>query len=280
MAQKNIKQHSFGELVEASLPDDAALTIENSLGEDAYQALLSDAFKNGVVQEPIYGKDQYIAHESLSRPAHDEVQFHMDILSQQFYAHGVAEEFDILTSANGLKGAENLPVTLNIAVDTVLSSGFWNKMEKRLSPFSPDDLVFEILEHDVDLNSDISHMYALRDQGYRFALDDFALGESHKNRLKVFGDVIDYIKIDGPIIRAFFDGDSDTNKHDDLANILEYIRETHPDIELIAERVRSRQEADQLFDMGFTGVQGRQLRAEDFDYATKVDSTCQKTLDL
>ncbi len=265
MSKPTDKKHSFQNLLEASLPRED-LNLEG-LGDEAYRALLSDAFKNGVVQEPIYGVDEYIAYECLSRPACNDMKFRMDILSEQFYARGVAEEFDILTTANGLKAARNFPVTLNIAVDTVLSTSFWEKMEKRLSPFAPQDLIFEILEHDVDLDADISHLERLRAQGYRFALDDFAIGDSHKNRLFVFGGLIDYIKIDGPLVRAGLGDESDGFTQDDFDKLLDKIKGTHPEATLIAERVRSRAEADTLFDLGFKGVQGRQLKAIDFPYS-------------
>lgn len=251
--------------------------------DDLFSLFVLDAFKNGSILEPIYGQNQIIGYESLCRPDYKEgKEISMDKVATGFYERGAAIEFDILTCEIGLETTQyklkktfeaygldyaakkiphqkhkKLPVTLNISVESALSPTFWKKLEPYLENFNAQDVIFEILEHDVDPTADISHLNTLKRRGYRFALDDFAAGPEHQNRLKIFADIIDFIKIDGPLIR---------NAIEEQDRSLNDITKSLKDHKLVAERVHSKTEANQLFDMGFYGVQGRELKHEDFTY--------------
>lgn len=245
---------------------------------DHLRALITDAFKNGAIQEPIYGQNKILAYESLARPKDTNREYSIGKLSEEYYEIGRAVEFDVLTCSIGLdyaRAEQKLPITLNISVESALSPVFWKKMEKHLNDnkIGPKQVIFEILEHDVDINTGISHLTELKEQGFRFALDDFSVGQGHENRLIVFGGLVDFVKIDGPLVRAGLgDTEEECKGHteDQFINIVDTLRERAPDAKLIAERTRSPYEAISLFEMGIDGVQGHKLEAEDFYYTPEA----------
>lgn len=238
------------------------------------EALDSDAFKRRQIKhEAIFKQDKVLAYEVLSRPHNGERAFSIGHLSELSHRLDVAKEFDALTCANALQVAKETPmmkpITLNISVESAISYNFWNFMGEKLEQHKPEDLIFEILENNVNLDADITHLNAFKDRGYRFALDDYSIGEDHDNRLHVFGNLVDFIKIDGPFVRAGL-GDTDTEFSQEQFNeTIQQLKDKHPDVNLIAERVYNREEAQYLFDMGFTGVQGWDLKPEDFTTSVK-----------
>lgn len=251
------------------------------------QAILHDAFKNGSIQESIFSEDDYIAHESLARPKDENGRIYsIGNIAKAFYKAGLHVEFDTLTSSIGLKHAKKFPVTLNISVESALSPKFWDEIKKRTQHINPEDIIFEILEHDIAPRTDISVLEARKAEGFRFALDDFSIGKDHDHRLQVLGGLVDYIKIDGPLVRAYLEG-TYTENHDDgtvtnytkadfedtVAKIQNYYEaQGLPMPLLIAERVRTREEAQDLFDIGFSGVQGWKLQPEDFHYTPEAQA--------
>lgn len=257
------------------------------------QAILYDAFKNGAIQETIYGKDGPIAHESLCRPKDAKgYEYSIGHISQAFYDRGMALDFDTLTCAIGLKHAVQTgktPITLNISVESALNDTFFDGVEDRVARngLSPTDTIFEILEHPVKGTPPRAHLHALQDKGYRFALDDFSRGTEHCGRLEAFGDIVDYVKIDGPLVRAHLQqpepykttdiyGNSETYKAEQFDKVVDRIQRFNDKyrdapIELIAERVRTAQEALYFFNQGITGVQGRDLRDHMFNYMLRDD---------
>lgn len=233
------------------------------------EALDSNAFKRRHIKaEAIYGQDKIVAYEILSRPYNGEKAFSIGHLSELSYSLDIAREFDALTCSNALKVAEEAPlrrpITLNLSVDSVLSNQFWTFMEPKLEPFKPTDMIFEILEHNVNRTADIAHLYAMKKQGYRFALDDYSIGQDHENRLHVFGDLVDFIKIDGPFVRAGLGDESTEFTQEQFNETAQRLKNEYPHCALVAERVYDREEAQYLFDMGFVGVQGWDLEPEDF----------------
>lgn len=256
------------------------LSISDNFKENLVHLLPAGVSQHRSEQEPIYGKQNYIAYEALFRPSENITSLSISELSKMFYHLGAQEKFDALTLQKGLNDAKNFPVTLNISVKSALSPEFWNNIEGVLKNHNPQDIIFEILEHDVALDADISHLETLKELGFKFALDDFSIGESHKNRLAVFTDLIDYIKIDGPLVRAGL-GDKNTPfTENDFIKLTDNLREVAPHTKLIAEHVNNAKEAASLFWLGFDGVQGRDLNPEDFPYTpeaqalAKTESTC------
>lgn len=253
------------------------------------KAVLTNAFRHST-QEAIYGKDDYIAHESLARPfGEDGQKFHIAEIAAACYDRGLHEVFDYLTCCVALENATDYPVTLNVSVTSIVSPEFCAKVEKKVKDhgLTPDDIVFEILEHDVDPNVNTSHLREMKEKGFRFALDDFAKGQRDTDRLLAFGELVDYIKIDGPLVRAGLgdahndDGSKLKFKEADFHNVLGKINDyycKHGSLvapPLIAERVRTKDEVKRLFDMGFAGVQGRDLgkiAADIFHYVKRQNT--------
>jgi len=67
---------------------------------------------------------------------------------------------------------------------------------------NPGDMVFEITERDTVKNIRLfeQFVHTLKDEGFRFAIDDFGAGYSSFQYLKTFP--IDYLKVDGEFIRS------------------------------------------------------------------------------
>ena len=242
------------------------------LGKIGASALVTNAFAQGAVREPIFGREGVIARESLIRPGTKTYKFSVGDLSLEFYKKRLHVDFDLLTCAIGLQHVKKFPVTLNISVESALTPTFWQQIEEYIAHRAPQDIIFEILEHEVSPSVDISHLEDLKERGYRFALDDYSVGSGHVNRLLAFGDLVDYVKIDGKLVRAGL-GDNDTKfTPEDFDSVIAQIRDHAPHTQLVAEFVETREEADRLFEMGFAGVQGRALKEEDFEYATVTQS--------
>lgn len=259
----------------------------NELSLDHVQAVLHNAFKGGAIQESIYGENGYIAHESLARPRDNTGrEYSIGKLASAFYRRGHAIPFDNLTHSVGLKHAKKFPATINVSIEAVLSPEFWERREQKIHLVKPDDTIYEILEHDIEIGTDISLLQGKKEEGYRFALDDFSSGISHSNRLHVFGELVDYIKIDGPLVRAFLDGESEEAIDNSIVKFYDrrdfetvltklnsfYSQKGFPMPLLIAERVRTAEEAKRMFEIGFGGVQGRDLKPEFFHYTPEAQS--------
>lgn len=247
------------------------------------EALDSNAFRRRHIQtEAIYGQGETIAYEILSRPNNGKKSFSIGHLSQLSHDLDIAKEFDALTCSNALEVSQELsvvkPITLNLSVDSVLSENFWTFMAPKLEPFKPKNMIFEILEHNVDRTADITHLEAMKDQGYRFALDDYSIGQDHENRLHVFGDLVDFIKIDGPLVRAGLGDDNTEFMQEQFNEAVQRLKNDYPHCALVAERVYNREEAHYLFDMGLTGVQGWGLKPEDF--TVEVEAHPDETLTI
>ncbi|MFP4386675.1 MAG: EAL domain-containing protein [Alphaproteobacteria bacterium] len=223
-----------------------------------------------------------LAHETLCAPVKtggDNTPSILEI-SRAYYETGKHTVFDTCTSLLGLQEAANtgkFPVTLNISVASALDPGFFQAIDEYVQAqrLNPEDIIFEILEHDVDPNADADHLQHLKRKGYRFALDDFGTGTSRQNRLTVFGKHVDFIKVDGPFIRSFLHDSGFISPYDrqegspahcsnDLEAILTglhtfFAQRNIPTPSLIAERPHTCQEITTLTQMGFTGFQSRYM---------------------
>ncbi len=291
---KATQNHSRQRLVDALVPTYGI--SKEKFNKEHVEAALKDAFKNGSIQEPVYGQNNFIAHESLLRPKDkDGKEYSIGKISTLFYEEGLSVEFDVLACSLGMKASKNRPITLNISVQSALTPEFFDEIKKRMDQhkLKNKDIIFEILEHDVDPNADISHLKTLKGERFHFALDDFSIAEKDKtvskenaNRIAALGEIVDFVKIDGPIIRAFFEKEyKGKNRHGkpksysktDFHNTLQIIHETMPHTKIIAERVYNKTEADQLFNMGIEGVQGWDLKDEDFHYTPEAKNESVKS---
>lgn len=270
MSSGHIESSSYNKLFTKLLHHKTSL---RALPWQTYSALFSDSFKNGIEQETIWRDGEAVAHEALSRPKDcNGKEFSIGIISEEIYALGMHFEFDVFTAANALRHATQFPLTINVSPASLLDPRYIGEIKERMDKYGyeNEDVIFEILEHDVDPNTDISSLYTLKEEGFRFALDDMSNGIEDKHRLKLFGDLVDFIKIDGPLVRAYLEGSYDQKNYagevirtydsSEFEDLIEGINEVFPEKTFIAERVRTWDEAKRLTNMEFC-VQGRDLKS-------------------
>lgn len=155
---------------------------------------------------------------------------------------------------NGANVLDNVQATASVMVNTLNNigvrrligkhNGFVNVDEEILRSglvelLPREQSVLEILET-VKLTSDvIGQCMKLRNDGYRFALDDFVYQEA---MVPIF-DVVEYIKID---ILA--------TSRTDIEELIKRLRKYH--FTLLAEKVETKEDFDYLRDLGFNLFQG------------------------
>ena len=104
--------------------------------------------------------------------------------------------------------------------------------------------VMEILESTMIDDELIGHIKALKDQGYRFALDDMDLSDEMIERFEPIFDCLSYVKID------LFSADRET-----IARKIALF-EPYDQIELLAEKVETYEEYEYYKNLGFSYFQG------------------------
>lgn len=148
-----------------------------------------------------------------------------------------------------------------------------------LGSIAPYRTVFEILEREdgeSGINQPEAHctLVALKEMGYRLALDDLTTAEEDLERLQTLGPYADFLKIDGGLIEKWHKGDEAELAYLLMAiNILKEKRLCNPSARLVAEWVRSEREAAALAQLGIHAVQGRDLLAADFQPAARAPSS-------
>ena len=117
---------------------------------------------------------------------------------------------------------------------------------------NPGDMVFEITERDTVKNIRMFEQFVhkLKDEGFRFAIDDFGSGYSSFQYLKTFP--IDFLKVDGEFIRTM-GGNGSIEKEivTSIAALAERIN-----VKTIAEYVESETILDQVESAGIHYAQG------------------------
>lgn len=222
--------------------------------------------------EAVHSAEGILFREILARPKTNEgADISIGPTSEEFYNVGLGLDFDqhLLARMARIIAEEydenpnGPPFSINMSPQSMLSKKFWAENRAMLSAVPSAKLVFEILEHDVSNHEDASHLEALREQGFSFALDDFSGTPADMRRLNVFGDQIKFVKLDGPMVRAGLNDFSDASAHKhhqtDLAESIEFINRIAPHAKIICERVRSLAEIHTLKAMGIDGFQGRYL---------------------
>ena len=114
-------------------------------------------------------------------------------------------------------------------------------------PFGPEGVVLEILENVRVDREVLEGVAALRERGFRFALDDYT-GEEHRAALV---DVVDVVKVDvlAPGV--------------DTSAVAAAVRARRPDVQLLAERVESADVLRACHDAGYQLFQGFHLSHPD-----------------
>jgi EAL domain-containing protein (putative c-di-GMP-specific phosphodiesterase class I) len=122
----------------------------------------------------------------------------------------------------------------------------------RAYAINPGDMVFEITERDTVKNIRLFEQFirTLKDEGFRFAIDDFGAGYSSFQYLKTFP--IDYLKVDGEFIRSM-GGNGSIEKEivSSIAALADRIK-----VKTIAEYVESKAILSQVESAGIDYAQG------------------------
>lgn len=152
-------------------------------------------------------------------------------------------EDDLISTIRVLINALNTIGTENLLGGKL---GFIN-VDKRLvmsdmiEMVPPDEFVLEILEHCEIDKEFLDRILALKQKGYRFALDDFDLSKTMFARFEYLFEHLDIIKIDIPFIES----------KDDLLRLEEF-----PNQMMLAEKVESKKDFKTYTMLGFDLFQG------------------------
>jgi EAL domain-containing protein (putative c-di-GMP-specific phosphodiesterase class I) len=187
------------------------------------------------------------------------------------YEGGYYRDFDEVIVALALQQAEaqgNFPAAINISPESACDKKFWENLAPVLGNYNPHDVVFELLEEDYNPGEqEVAVLKAARKMGYRFALDDVENNFRDEDRMKAFGECVDFIKIAGEMIEEWELGVPG------LASFVEGLRARASNSQFIAEWVSSAAKARFLAEMGFNAVQGRYLPLSRVEFTRRLNRT-------
>ena len=163
------------------------------------------------------------------------------------------DKFLIFAALRKIEPNRQSAVTINALCSTLAQKLFWQELDILPHNHAAKKIVFEILEYEAEYEVSHELLTAACEKGYRFALDDFYPDELGWKRLNDFAPYIDYIKLDGKLVREGLAGNSV------FFETISDLKARYPDIALIAEHVETPSEAFHLFDQGIAVVQGRSL---------------------
>ena len=158
-----------------------------------------------------------------------------------------------------------MPVTINLSMDSIYSEKFWVGLELPLKLFGAENIIFEILEDPIpEFGKDrIEHLRELHAEGFRFAMDDYHPCLRDEERMEALGEIVDFVKMDGNLVRKGLSGKSRA--------LDETIEKLSPYYNLVAEWVESVEEADTLFKKNVHSVQGRDLPLDEQRFRIGLD---------
>lgn len=143
---------------------------------------------------------------------------------------------------------------INLSPKVLVLNEFMPRIKKMMRDYGvePTKLIFEITERDTVKNLALVNTFIkeLKQDGFRFAIDDFGAGYSSFQYIKTF--CVDYIKVDGEFIRHMT-GNGSTEQHivTSIANLA-----CHLGIKSIAEYVESENVLNQVSIAGIDYAQG------------------------
>ena len=147
-------------------------------------------------------------------------------------------------------------IAVNLSARSFSDGSLSNWIAERLKDehFNRRRLIFEITERDAITNIDTAQrfMHMIKDQGCRFALDDFGVGFSSLQRLRRLP--VDLLKIDGSLIRTITRGAADRALVRSVVGIAEALH-----METVAEFVERPGEIKLLAGLGVTFAQGNYI---------------------
>lgn len=296
---KNRQKGSFYRLAEA-FGELRFSHKEIVLYKEIVKSIANGGFAGGCSRsEMIYGEEGVLAGESLTElwtlpeTSFDGTPVRIDIeqASKQSHELGIGFQFDAVTITNALKrlpvlhgGAfNNIPVTLNISPNSILSDQFSPYVEslEARGLLKRGQVWLEILEHPIEKScltnkASMRRLEEMVEEGFfKLALDDYAYGKKsnsraendmHKLHFNTFLHLLHAVKYEGKFSRDYLDYGDEA-----LLYTIEDTKRQLPDALTIVEHVDNFEEARHLHDdCGVDGVQGMHLN--DIRYQIYLDS--------
>lgn len=162
------------------------------------------------------------------------------------------------------KGLEPVQISINVSRMHAYQKDFQVVLCDMASKYhiSPDLIKLEVTESVLSENQEefYSNMYNLQKKGFEFSMDDFGSGYSSMNMLK--DEPIDEVKLD----RNFLSDSSQAKGQIIIRHMIDMVREL--DLDMIAEGVETREQAEFLMKCGCFRAQGyyyyRPMPCEEF----------------
>lgn len=238
--------------------------FEDFLGQNAQQI---SQYKNVINQQRFDLKFQPIVNLKTGDVAYHEVLVRFEGGASPFAAIefiedvGLSPELDLAICTRALNYLihnnrdKNLKLSINLSGVSVQNKRFISKLRSKLEPLLkteiPKQVIFEITESSEikDLDQVNEFIKALQDDGFKVALDDFGAGSASFQYLQKLE--VDAVKIDGQYVSAILDSKRDETMIKNLVHLCQDL-----DIQVVAERVETRELATMLKNMGVDYGQG------------------------
>ncbi|MGM0380541.1 MAG: EAL domain-containing protein [bacterium] len=230
--------------------------------DQVMQALEDDRLE--VHYQPIidYRDGSVLMNEALLRLNTPTGEMHtLDDYGEVAYENRLTSKIDywvieqVLDETHEFLGSSAFPlVSLNLFPTSVLQGDFFNNLDRRIkkADFPKDKLVIEVTEKLLSSHSEQAVdnlLKAVKEHGYRIALDDFGVGHGSFDILKQLP--IDYLKIDGTFILELAKNEIDQNFVRTIADLCGDI-----EVEVIGEWIENEQVAEKLVELGVFYQQG------------------------
>ncbi len=217
------------------------------------------------------GADACVNEMLLHLLRHDQEKINMCWAISEIYEAGFSKEFDSMIVALVAQQAEAqgaYPVAINVSPESACNRSFWEECGPFLNASAPENFIFELLEEDYIPSSEgRTVLIAAQNLGFRFALDDIENCPRDERRLQCFGDIVDFIKIDGSLVEQWELGVPG------LISFMDRLRRRTDGPVFIAEWVSSVAKARFLAEMGFNAVQGRCLPVSREEFLSRFTQT-------
>ncbi|QCT95290.1 EAL domain-containing protein [Caminibacter mediatlanticus TB-2] len=257
IALKNIKKDIKDKFIvyDNKMNKDVFLNIKKS--KEIKEAI--DNYKIIPYYQPIFDKEGNICkYEVLCRvKVKDEIKSiypYLEILKENKLYHRVTQII-IKEAFNKLYSNKNLELSINLSVEDILNKEILNLINQcfLIKKDISKRVTFEILESEIENYNEVNtFIKVLKQKGVKFAIDDFGSGYSNFNRILNLD--IDYLKIDGSIIKDIL---YSKNSKLILETIINFSKKA--DKVTIAEFVENKEIYDEVKKMGIDCFQGYYL---------------------
>ncbi len=192
-----------------SLRDGYEAMLDDTIGRmEAFRELVADSNFDIAYQPIVNLADRKIHHyEALVRfgdgdqSPYDLITFAEDLDMISSFDQTMCERIiEAVSAVDSLR----LPVAINLSANSIQNSGFMGTLESMLAGDQglSRKIMFEVTEsyEIADLAAANKAIQSLRKRGFRVCLDDFGVGATNFDYLRVLH--VDYVKIDGSYVRS------------------------------------------------------------------------------